>query len=238
MDGLCRALGSPTPVKLKGKTYLMRPLTLGMLGIIENAMLSMRKLPIERIMDLPFSRGTEKLLVKAKRDMKLDPSLRTISIGEMDLWMNTASGMIFSTWLTLREDYAEFKFLENFQEFFCGLEEKELKELARRRNLVSAFGVLANLDWPSSKDEEGSADPISWKKVLRFLGEDRHYSRRNVEDMTFYQLQIQTAKNLGGNNYQDPEEALPEFLERHPDIQVVSLEEFEAMHASKTNGRK
>lgn len=107
MDGVYEMAGSPTPVTIDGKTYLLGPLTAEDAGTIEQEILSERRKPADVLETLlPKLEPTQQrlLLEIAWTDEVRGPRVKHRDVLD---WLSTKRGEIFRVWLLLRRNHPE-----------------------------------------------------------------------------------------------------------------------------------
>jgi hypothetical protein len=164
MDGLGRAVGSPTTVSVleldehgqliveredaqgkpiyKRHVYILAPLVLTDFGLMEQHLLAQRLNPdsaLKPLLDKLNSVQQEMLLNIAYKDLK--KGYNKVTRRELAEWVDTTDGTIFTLWLGLRKNHPEMT-LEKVSELYnlMGIEEQE--EVRRRRDLASGVDAL------------------------------------------------------------------------------------------------
>jgi hypothetical protein len=152
-NGINRAAGSPTTVKLEGKTYIMEPLTLRDFGIIENEYLKRRPNPLKavaEVKDILAEEDYEKLLTQAYRDAT---NVSKASPQEISEWLDTRDGVVFSIWLSLRKNHPELT-KEMAEAAIQQMGEEQLKNIAESRDVASGVDELGNSTGLSTGQEK------------------------------------------------------------------------------------
>ena len=150
MDGLSRPSGSGVPITVEGKTLYLAPLVLSDLGEMENHLLAekQKRNPFAELRkelagtpDMPDG-DREFLLTLAYQDHKRK---NFVALGEMQDWMDSREGMIYSLWICLRKNYPEdFKTLEQAAEFFDRVTEDQFEQFKQLRDVAAGLDELGN----------------------------------------------------------------------------------------------
>lgn len=224
MDGLGRAIGAGSSVTLGESTYLMSPLTLGMIGTIENHLVAERVYSIDRIAELGRMMNDADLInaqmERAKRDLRKDRTSRIVTVGDLQDYLGEMSGVFFSAWLCLRPNHPRlFETLEDAQAIVTEASNEQIANFVRHRDIASGLHLISNLDWPEARSGRRNDDPflkkkyrpIPWKSIFRKLAEARNFSKHEIYDLTLYEFNVHTADeaDLGGIRRFDVEDGLP-----------------------------
>ncbi len=158
MDGLSRAIGAGAPVSLAGETYMLAPMTLEVIGIVENYLLLKRATPSELIGDLletiQDGKTRQHLLANAAREFANDPLRRIVTNDEFQKYIDTDAGVELTAWLCLRDTEREaFARLGAVRQAIKESSEDEVTEFIKTRNHVSGISQLCLLDWPREEDK-------------------------------------------------------------------------------------
>lgn len=156
MDGLSRAIGAGAPVSLAGELYLLAPMTLGVIGAVENAMLLKRETPAESIRELVRAtkdrRLRDHMIENARRELEADPLRRIVTHDQFQEYIDTDDGIVFTGWLCLRETEREtFARIGAVRDAWNRSSEDEKIEFIKARNHSSGISLLCSLDWPDEK---------------------------------------------------------------------------------------
>lgn len=159
MEGLARAAGSGVPIKFKGETIILPPLTLGDLGTIEQHILAERPNPLDLvkdvIKDLPADLAKD-LLDKAYKDAKRTRSATAEEVAE---YLDTLSGLAFSFWVALQKKYGDRFKLEEVYEIMAAMDEKELEKMRQARDQASGLDERGNSTGQTRAKEAAAAVP-------------------------------------------------------------------------------
>jgi len=107
MDGLSRAAGAPVDFKLGDQTYLMSPLEIEDIGLIENRIIKDRPNPLAVVGEARDSLPEEvfrELIQQAYQDAR---SANRATQQEFDEFLASHEGQIFALWLCLRHNHQE-----------------------------------------------------------------------------------------------------------------------------------
>jgi len=144
MSDLPRAAGSGVPVKIRGETLLIAPLTLRDIGTIKQHLLKRWTNPIELVMpsvkDLPEPLARE-LLFRAYDDAK---KLEKVSDADVDAFTVSVEGLAFQLWLSLQHSYSGKYTLEDVEQLLDGLTPEEVSGLAAAMQQASGMDDLGN----------------------------------------------------------------------------------------------
>jgi hypothetical protein len=218
MDGLCRALGCPVPFTAAGRTTLLRPLTLGDWGTLENLLLSRRGSPtdvLEAVLDLGDDLAPEtlarleELYAEARDLIRRDRGLRCVRQADLMAWLGTPDGEDHSAWLCLRRGRRDCRSPLAAGRMLDRAGADARLRFRRLRDLASGTDLFSALDWPPGGD--GDADEhFPWKQILRVLAEGYGFDPARIAGMTLYNLPVYLVQRerLGGVARMDPADAL------------------------------
>jgi hypothetical protein len=211
VDALCRAIGAGIPVTLASRTYLLAPLTLGDLGVIEHHLLAQRLNPIESVLAATEQLAAHpdlqrELIERAALDLRRDKTANKISPQRLMTWLDSMDGEVFTGWLGLRKEYPQrFDVLERVQKLFARATKTERREFRRRRDMATGVDMNSLADWPTkevSKAEEDARRPrfIPWRRMVRKLMIDYGLSLTAIAGLTQYQVKMLSVadEDLGG----------------------------------------
>ncbi len=209
MDGVSRAIGAGTPVWLGGEMYFLAPMTLGVIGAIENYILLRRMTPFESIE--PIYRATQdatirqRLVDNANAELKADPLKRIVRQEDFHSFIDTDEGIVLTAWLCFRDTEPEaFKRFGKFQEVWRSATQDEKVAFIKARNHISGLSMLCLLDWPQEADKIPAHVLAKRKKIasdtyqranwrLNFNRIAKGYTGMTFEDlrqMTLYQVRM------------------------------------------------
>lgn len=144
MSDLPRAAASGVPVKFKGETVLVAPLTIRDLGTIKQYLLKDWVNPIELVLpvvkDLPEALARE-MLFKAYDDAR---KAEKISDVEVDAFMNTIKGVAYQLWLSLRHNYQDKYSLEDVLKGLDDMTQDDLEAMLAAMKQASGTDDLGN----------------------------------------------------------------------------------------------
>lgn len=207
MDALCRAIGAEALVTLAGQEYLLAPMTLGTIGLVENFLLLRRTLPTDTIRPMlvkasPAAR--RQLFAMARTEMRGDLRHRIVTTEEFSQFIDSSEGIIFTAWACLRVNYpAEFRTRRATEAVLESGTKDEIVALVRARDAISGLGLLNDLDWRQATDmmppeavrrrvqrsrERGALMP--WRANFRALAEEAGIPIETLKGLTLYQYRI------------------------------------------------
>lgn len=243
MEGLSRILAAPVDLRLAGRQWWLHPLTLADFARCEQHLLKDRLSPVEEALrQLPRLDGhpdlQRELYRRSYHDTYQRKKFHKIPRATLFAWIETAEGLAFTTWLTLRTDAGRRPTLPRLVRLLGRIEEAALAELRRLQARVSGLDLFAQLDWPwvppdEAEDEEEAKRPLPWARLLReFAGEPYFWGPDQVGRLTLYQLQVYRGKaqQLGGRVKMPVEEA-KEFVRERQLHYTLFLEQLDAVVA-------
>lgn len=163
MDGLSRAIGSPSTLTIKGKTYQLDPIETKKYGEIENHILAQRKDPFEILADPNIAKLPERMQDRIVKEATTQArASNTVSPHELGLWMDTYEGMQYTFWMSIRGNHPEFEHLEDaaklFTEWMEEVGEQAIKEYQRKRDQSSGTDMMGNSTGRTMTETEGPAE--------------------------------------------------------------------------------
>lgn len=178
MDGLCRAVGAPTPVMWQGEMRIVSPLRLVDIGTIEHYILNQRRRrsPVtiaRRKMDEFEPRVAAEMLKIAEEEDRRIPNY--VSPGEMQVFLESRDGASLTWWLMLRQHLPAESF-EDVSQHMRGLNVDDFEDLLGTISLVSGFSEACERDWKidglDDDDDDGDDDAakrkrFNWKHAVR-----------------------------------------------------------------------
>lgn len=196
MDGLGRLLCVGNYIELAGHGALMRPVTLGMLAVCENHILSGRRTPMDIVQETALSgrlseKDITKLATRAKDDIKRNRSWRVVSSEDMLSWIHGREGIAFTAWLCLRGRHPLATTPQHLADYFLDHDD-EASRFVRRRDICSGFDLLSNLDWvnqeemvpPGKKSISSNPGRPAWKKLIHDIAESVYWHPRDLARLT------------------------------------------------------
>lgn len=214
MDGLSRACGSPAPVRLLGKTWLLEPLTLRRLGSIEAWLISHRDLPTDKLKIFQIEGMSQEIFDRLQEqaidEIRSDPLLRIVTSDELHDYLWTEEGIQLSSFLCLKPNQPEvFGTLEATIEILNKSEQIELERLLKVRGMISGIDLLSQMDWRSNRFEKTGQtvsrgqekyEQMPWRRIFRKFAEERMSGPETWRDITLYELNMLTCgeRDLGG----------------------------------------
>lgn len=112
MDGLSRAIGAGSIIKLGDKVYQIGPMTLGVYGAVEQYLLSKRKDPLALIRDRieDFPEHLQKVMVElAYKDLKKE---NKVDFAEVHQFIHSQEGSVFVVWHLVRSKHPDVTYEE------------------------------------------------------------------------------------------------------------------------------
>ena len=204
MHGLGRALGCGIPVTLAGRTWLLGPLTLGVLGTVENHLLARRGTPEESLVrgmgDGINSALGLTLLKESRDDLRRNKGLRVIEVEELWEFLDGREGMAMVAWLCCQDAGGRpaWRTLEQAAAAVRRASAEERVEFRRRRDIAAGTDAAAVADWPAAGTGMQSRW-MAWRKVVRDMAEAMQ-PVGVLRGITSYELRVLTADpdTLGG----------------------------------------
>lgn len=197
---------------LAGETYLLSPLTLGMIGAIENWIILQRTMPHDSIRGMLLASPSEdlqkKLTDRANKELRADYLLRVATSWQFQEFLGSEQGIVMSSWMCLRGNHPDvFPTMTATKELLLKCTTEERLNLARARDLASGLGYLCEADWESEdgmvrphilakrKAERAKYyQPMPWRKNIRTLIAEGSIAPEAIRDMTLYQFRILTVE--------------------------------------------
>lgn len=218
MDGAARALGCACPITLQNTTYLLEPLTIGRLGILEAHILAQREYPTDCLLQMHNASKVmvQALYERALADLRRDKLSRIVTVHDLNAYLFSDEGVVMAAWLCLRPNHPDvFATYQQTHAILLDASEQERFYMLRVRQMVSGLDLLARLDWENESPQQPlkKSDiyrPTSWRKLIRDFAEGLFYSLDDIKQLTLYQLNIYTSdkKALGGLQKLSPAEAM------------------------------
>jgi hypothetical protein len=220
MNGLARACGSPAPWSIKGRDVLVRPLTLGLVGVVENWILLRRPCPpfeVEPLASALDARGAHHraggIRERAFKSFKDRRDLRTVTPEQLLGFLHTPTGAALSAWLCVRPRLR--KTVAGWAKLFFA-DQDAARSFVRARDMASGMDLLAHLDWrPAPKPPAGKKAheqrPVPWRVRLLEFAKGWNCPVQMIRGWTLYQLQAYLSDEkafAGGTTTMTPAEAL------------------------------
>lgn len=130
-DGLGRASGAPVTFEIDGKTYILEGIKQRDFGTIEQHLLSQRESPFDAIQhELPKIKNAadRQALLKMALEAKINRKANKIPHAEVMEWIDSPTGVVYTTWLSLRKNHPEAD-LELAQKVVDKMGEDEMRRL-------------------------------------------------------------------------------------------------------------
>lgn len=221
MDGICRIVAAPVDVRLGRRDYWLYPLTMFDLGSCEAHLLASRSTPLEDVLSQAptlsaYPELARDFLRRAYIDTFGDHRRNKILCDELMDWLRKPEGLVFSLWRCLRDDADRRVPLRRISAALKDASADDLREIQRRRDMVSCLDLLASMDWPDEPDEDEEETPewiqqyrqkkygykpkpkakekkksrvIPWRKIVQDMArEPFHMSPAETGKLTLFQL--------------------------------------------------
>lgn len=176
MDGLCRAVGAPTPVLWRGVMRIVSPLRLVDIGTIEHFILNERRrhspLTIARRKADEFEPAVAaEMLQIATEEERRVPNY--VAPDEMQRFLETRAGAALTWWLMLRQHSSHMTF-DDIERRMRQLGGDDFEDVLGTISLVSGFSEACERDWTvegldafEDQDESEVKKRFNWRYAIR-----------------------------------------------------------------------
>jgi hypothetical protein len=206
MDGLCRAVAAPLPIRIGGQLRLLSPLRLVDYGTIENYLLAQRPSPLmavrKSLLGIPVE-VVGSLVEAAVEEERRLPNY--IDPDSMQRYLETRTGSALALWLMLsRHQPAKF---DEADEYVHALPDDEFERLLVTQATINGLTEASERDWlRTTAVDDDEAQPakrkrFNWKYAVRQLCEAyMGLTPSDVGELTMYtfrELYIEAANVRG-----------------------------------------
>lgn len=160
MSDLPRAAGSGVPVKFRGETVLIAPLTIRDIGSIKQHLLTKWVNPIDVVLpavkELPEALARE-MLTRAYDDAR---RMEKVSDEDTDRFMASIEGVAYQLWLSLRHNYGDKYSLEDIWDGLDEMSPEDLAAMQAAASQASGMDELGNSTGRTGQETKADAEPV------------------------------------------------------------------------------
>lgn len=143
MDGLGRASGAGKIITVKGKDYILSPLTIRHFGMVEQQILSTRPNPLKMVAEAAADLPEELAAVMMKQAYQDAKKSNTVTATEVTEWLETFEGMCFAFFLMLKKEQPEITH-EDVYDIMSDMTPEEMAKLQEDQAQVSGMDEAGN----------------------------------------------------------------------------------------------